>query len=185
MVLRVRNRTIHLGISGLLLLATVGRCWAFDIDGYKTGMPLAEVQRLLRPAGVDVRMVFLSSSGEDEDGRVTYAARRFINGAYAESLGTFTFCYGTLANYQKILAGSFREFVNIVKRETALRGAARYTADNYVIPDTGTRAWVNFGWRIPADDPFSVEYTTLSSSNAPSGDRLTMFYGEMGRCPNR
>ena len=36
---------MRLGLVSLLLLATVGRCWAFDVDGYRTGMSVAEVQR--------------------------------------------------------------------------------------------------------------------------------------------
>lgn len=172
-----RRSEVRLGIAGFLLLVTAGRCWPFDIDGYRTGMSPAEVQNVAVAADANMHMVFMASSKEDS--RLTsYTAQRLINRVFAGMPTSFMFCNGALATYQKDLTGGFRDFAKLVMQETTLQGTARYEVTNYATSSI-TGSMLSFTWGAGAD-AISVTYSVY-----PANGQLDMLYGERGsRCPN-
>jgi hypothetical protein len=96
-------------VSMLLIaawLATVGQAFGFEVDGYRSGLSLAEVQH---HAG--------------QLSRITPNSETYVMMTPSGPVGpSFTFCDGKLAMYGQTLHGGFPAFNRILERESTRRG---------------------------------------------------------------
>jgi hypothetical protein len=107
---------IVLIVLGIVLSS---QAFGFDVDGYRSGMSLAEVQR-------HVGQQLNRLSGGD-------ASQPSYMSQSPESLAAtpiFTFCDDKLSSYSLGMDGGFSTFNHILERETARLGRGAYTAMN-------------------------------------------------------
>jgi hypothetical protein len=128
-------------IACLLLLAA-GPSLAFEVEGYRAGMPIAEIQQ--RKANVGWRWLPLPRF----DSMQSVVALAPGNSARE----TFGFCRNRLSSYMVEAGGGFSTFASAVERETKRLGPGSYTVHNSVPPaepaNTLEFSWPDRAWEV-------------------------------------
>jgi hypothetical protein len=129
---------LRLAIAVAALLLGASPALAFDVDGYRAGMPMAEVQR---------RVVEMGWRWEPSGTGGYRSARAVSPGpSGSEIINVFGFCRGQLVAYNTGVGEHFSDFLRLVEKETARLGTARYEANTDETPHGPFRV-LSFIWR--------------------------------------
>jgi hypothetical protein len=108
-------------IAAVILLLGASPASTFEVNGYRAGTPMAEVQQ--RIADIGWRWELASEIGLYQSATAVSPGRSGM-----ETRLGFGFCRGELSDYTTGVGEDPSDFVRLVEQETARLGEARYQA---------------------------------------------------------
>jgi len=154
-------RTLTIFLSTLLLLGAVqGSAFAFDMNGFKTGMSYTDVLTHLQE---------MNYKKIQEEGKSihAYAADRLVN---------FNFCKQKLVGYQVEYEASSKNYIVLVDEYIKRFGTANKMSTDIRLKQLGQVSSLTMYWKSE-DDSYQISYTVF-----PTNDNLNLYVESKNSC---